>query len=60
MSLADLTFVPLVMKSGRPTCAAFVSSRADVAKALVLMMGSNQLPASQGLARLAGAFALRA
>jgi hypothetical protein len=56
MILGGSRFVPLVRKNGVATCAAFLSTPSGVGKALVLMMGSNQLPASEGLSRLGDAF----
>lgn len=56
IDLATTTLVPLVGKNGKTTCAAFVSRHGGAPKALVLMMGSNQLPAFEGLRLLGEAF----
>ena len=49
-------FVPLVTKQDKVTCAALLSPRGAVPKSLVLMMGSNQLPGTEGLKRLSEHF----
>jgi len=49
-------FVSLVTKQDKVTCAALLSPRGAVPKALVLMMGSNQLPGAEGLKRLSEHF----
>ncbi|MDA1093572.1 MAG: hypothetical protein O3A25_09940 [Acidobacteria bacterium] len=49
------SFVPLVVKGAKTTCGAFVGLSGGAPKALVLMMGSNQLPGKDGLETLAGA-----
>lgn len=48
-------FVPLVAKGSSTTAAALVSFDDKVPKAIVLMMGGNQLPAAKGLRVLAAA-----
>lgn len=57
---ADMEFLPLVSKGTSVTCAALLAKQGVAPKALVLMMGSNQLPAEDGLRRLAGALTERA
>jgi hypothetical protein len=49
------SFVPLVTKGSKTTCGAFVVRSGNVSKALVLMMGSNQLPGKTALGILADA-----
>jgi hypothetical protein len=48
-------FVRLVAKGSKTTCAALVSFEEGIPKALVLMMGGNNLPAGKGLCALADA-----
>lgn len=52
-----MRFVPLIIRQEKVTCAALTSPRGAIPKALVLMMGSNQLPGAEGLQRLSAHFA---
>jgi hypothetical protein len=54
IDLDSTEFVPLVKKDSKTTAAAWVSKE-TVGKALVLMMGSNNLPADKGLRELSRA-----
>jgi len=58
LNFAAASFTPLVKKGDKTTCGAFVSTGVGVraTKALVLMMGSNNLPGDEGLKLLADAF----
>ncbi len=51
LDLNRAKFVPLIKKGSKTTAAAWVSDRPR--KALVLMMGGNNLPAEEGLRKLA-------
>ena len=57
LDLATASFTPLVKKGKKITCGAFVSTGVGVGakKALVLMMGRNNLPGTDGLRLLAKA-----
>jgi hypothetical protein len=55
LDLKRADFIPLVTKKEKVTAMVLVSSQSGVPKALVLMMGSNQLPAELGLGVLAEA-----
>lgn len=52
-----MRFVALVSKHEKVTCAALMSPRGSIPKAIVLMMGSNQLPGTEGLKRFSEHFA---
>jgi hypothetical protein len=54
LDLNDVEFVPLVEKGSKTTAAAWVAKK-GIRKALVLMMGTNNLPAYEGLGVLAAA-----
>jgi hypothetical protein len=54
LDLTDVHFVSLVEKGRKTTAAAWVSKR-EPRKALVLMMGANNLPGNKGLCKLAAA-----
>ena len=55
LNLDDAAFVPLIQKGAKTTCGAFVSRADGVEKALVLMMGGNNLPGRIGLETLVAA-----
>jgi hypothetical protein len=55
IDLAAAEFIALTTKANATTSGALVSGRGGVAKALVLMMGGNHLPAQRGLRVLADA-----
>lgn len=55
LDLKNAEFVPLLVKRDSKTTAAAWVSKKKVRMALVLMMGTNNLPADEGLTRLAAA-----